>query len=311
MSPVGPSQFRRWQTDLKFLWRTLSPRTHDSVVDLSVALSTATLPADADDKNRTWLHSILPAGLATAILSFGRNPRYSLQWVWAMSAFLIVVSQCSLTHSKADPIQDDPITFTNPTTNCQLLSQSMLISIVVSVPIVIDTVPALFVQSVNESIERDFVRLFALATITVPNVLMYSTALSPDVLALKQVFQFILLFELAIYYMYQLAATQKLPVYCSFFDITVDIQLICLLAFVYNLVTYKVFHGSHLIWFVVFSVGESGFQLFTPFLQIIAYRWTHGMNVCFLPVSVVASRSALFVQDQDLAGCFHQTESSG
>jgi hypothetical protein len=275
MTSVGPSQYQRWRRDVESWLSNVLPRVgYDQVVDLTVALSHPTVlpitePHQIDNVSRVWGLRSWPSRCAAGIMQIGRNPRYSLQSVWLLTALLTFITEFSLDHTKVKFENSATLSY-KPTDN-HILSRSVLASIIISIPIVIDTVPALFVQSVDESIERDFVRLFALATITFPNVLLYSSALSPDTMDLKQFFQFILLFELAIYYMYQLAATRKLPVYCSFFDITVDIQLICLLAFVYNLASHNTISGSHLIWFVVFSIGKRGSSCLSRTLSLYIY----------------------------------------
>jgi hypothetical protein len=243
---LGLSQYQRWRNAINRFVLV----GHDQVADLSVAMSTAALPTVPvlSETSDSWLHFVLPTWLASRILNFGSDPRHSLQSVWATGGVLLFISQYSLDNSVE---HYSPSSFSN-----HVLNQTLLLSIVASIPIAIDAFSFLFVESVDDSIDIDFVRLFALATITVPNILMYISVFTHHVLALKQFLQFILLFELIIYSIYHLAETPKLPVYCSFFGINMDMLGICFTAFMFQMVSHGLPVGDHLAWFIVFAVGE-------------------------------------------------------
>jgi hypothetical protein len=225
---VGPSPYSLFR---QFVSRRLfgegdCPLDHDSVHSTNSSVSKANL---------------------TILDKFRKKPSVAFALVWLHCVLLLLLTQLmELSFTRALPTVND---FSKP------LQSSLLASVLISIPIAIDAVFSWFVESVDDSVERDFVRLFGLVAISIPNLLMYLNIMSKDLIDLKQFFQFILLFELAIYYIYQIAAIQQLSAHNSFLDISVGIGFVCVIAFFYNLSEAGIL-PSRLAWRVVFSIGE-------------------------------------------------------
>ena len=230
-----------------------------STEDAAVAAIVSTL-SDED----SLASKILPIWLLIKIWRYGKDPKHSLKFIWIISAILIFITE-RINHAEGrvnDHVNES--VYDGHDKEAREFMFALLFSIIVSVPIACDCWWSAFVEEIDQN-DRDLGRQYALMTISIPNLLIYTKVIPQGVIDLVIFYQFISIFNLIIYQIFNVSSMHKLPIYCSFTQIYCSLITLCIIAFFYNLSEHGTIPGMIYI--------ETIFALFIVIGQLyVCYR---------------------------------------
>ncbi len=244
--------------------------------------------SDGDEYGNSFFTFIVN-GFILHFQDYGKYPIRSLLLLWSIFFVLIIITERI---DRSYNLQDQIESHLENSDDTSLIDDFMAvvyISIIVSIPIVVDTIFSFFIELAGtNSNEKEMVRSFVLLVISLPNLLLYMKIFSPSVIDLIVFYQFMCIFQLAIFIILKISARQKILLFVSFTNVSMAMIAIGVCAFYYNLSCHKLIPGE-VAWRAIFSSSlvvvmlYAGYKIsswisFTPLFTWLRNRFSSCCN---------------------------------